>query len=619
MSWDVFLMQVPQNIVSPQDLPEDFLSELGPRATVLAALSKALPALDLNDPAWGVLRGGDYSIEFNMGDDDPMDRIMLHVRGSDAALEPIRRVCEATGWRALDLSTGLFIDFNQDPAAGLRQWRSFRDYVVARLRAEGKDVQLGVAVEGKRVGALAREKDSDTPAHELFDQALQEIDRDRPEEALALLQRTIDLAPNMVAAYAVRGEALSQLERYGEALADLTLAQQLAPGDAWVLAHRGSVLRHLGRYDEALADIHLALNIDPAYNWAVGIRADIYRRMGRPDEALAGFDAYLANGGDSGWGGAMRGDTLRQMGRYAEALDDLNRCLELDPYNAFALRVRGQTYRQLDRHEEALTDLSHAIEIDPNTGWAFAQRSMALRLSGHFPAALTDVDHSIALGYAPDWVYAERGEILRSLGRYGLALADLTRAVDSLPEDGWVRNARAMTYRALGQYGEALEDLNRILEGGVQGGSFFGSRAEVRLQLGQWEEAHADLDRALALRSDDWYTYLRAICLKKQGDILSAQTYLAQALDAASRTYEAQPGNHRNTFNLALYHLAAGNSDRAMALYEEVLALHASWLQIQAAMQDLLEYRALFPGDAGAVALRELMNQARMQHPERTE
>jgi hypothetical protein len=48
-----------------------------------------------------MLEGEDYSMELNIGKDDPCSTMMLHVRGGDGALEPIRRLCEATGWAAL--------------------------------------------------------------------------------------------------------------------------------------------------------------------------------------------------------------------------------------------------------------------------------------------------------------------------------------------------------------------------------------------------------------------------------------------------------------------------------------------------------------------------------------
>jgi hypothetical protein len=163
MSWDVILIDMPSGIVTIDDLPKDFSPELGPRTHVLSTIATMLPDLDLTDPAWGILDGDDFSIEFNIGDGDPITDIMLHVRGGDDAIHVIQHICEHTGWRAFDTSTGDLIDFAQDPTAGLRQWRAYRDRVVASLKAEGKKVITDAKVGRLRTDVikLARPKKKD--------------------------------------------------------------------------------------------------------------------------------------------------------------------------------------------------------------------------------------------------------------------------------------------------------------------------------------------------------------------------------------------------------------------------------------------------------------------------
>jgi hypothetical protein len=148
MSWDVILMRVPSDIVTIDDFPKDFSSELGPRSEVLPTLANILPELDLTDPAWGILDGEGFSIEFNIGDGDPIETIILHARGSDSAIKAIQQICEYTGWRAIDTGTGDLINFSKNPAAGLRQWRSYRDQTAASLRAEGKEVVTDAVIDG---------------------------------------------------------------------------------------------------------------------------------------------------------------------------------------------------------------------------------------------------------------------------------------------------------------------------------------------------------------------------------------------------------------------------------------------------------------------------------------
>ena len=154
MSWDVLIVNVPAHIKSDKDLPEDFESNLGSADDIRSLLESIFPDIDLSDPTWGVLEGADFSIEFSMGEKTPVDELMLHVRGSDAAIEPIRKVCEAGKWRALDLSDGEYLDFSGSPEEGLDSWREFRDQVVSQARASGAEVTIDEKVGGVQADAV---------------------------------------------------------------------------------------------------------------------------------------------------------------------------------------------------------------------------------------------------------------------------------------------------------------------------------------------------------------------------------------------------------------------------------------------------------------------------------
>jgi hypothetical protein len=132
MSWDVMLQHLPPGIRSLSEIPDDFQPPaLGKRADVIARLRAKLPAIDFSDPSWGRLDGDDYSIEFNSGDKDVVDGIMLHLRGSDSALAAVRAACEALGCYALDCSEGDIIRWDEsDAGSGFAAWRRFRNRVL---------------------------------------------------------------------------------------------------------------------------------------------------------------------------------------------------------------------------------------------------------------------------------------------------------------------------------------------------------------------------------------------------------------------------------------------------------------------------------------------------------
>jgi tetratricopeptide (TPR) repeat protein len=90
-----------------------------------------------------------------------------------------------------------------------------------------------------------------------------------------------------------RHETYRAMGRYDEALANLNRAIELDPEDARAIGSRGQTYRLMGRYDEALADFNRAIELDPDLGWAIANRGETFRAMGRYDEALADLNRAI--------------------------------------------------------------------------------------------------------------------------------------------------------------------------------------------------------------------------------------------------------------------------------------------------------------------------------------
>lgn len=131
MSWDVLVFHLREKPRSLEELQEDSLLPLGSAEQVRAAISAALRTVDWSDPAWGLYSGDGFSIEFSVGREDPVQSIMLHVRGGGDAIKDIMKVVVPSGWAALDCSTSEFLDPDDPSDAG---WVGFQEYRDKMLR-----------------------------------------------------------------------------------------------------------------------------------------------------------------------------------------------------------------------------------------------------------------------------------------------------------------------------------------------------------------------------------------------------------------------------------------------------------------------------------------------------
>ncbi|WP_411347600.1 hypothetical protein [Paenibacillus sp. WLX2291] len=135
MSWDVMILHITGEITDIEEITEDQVIPLGSKHTVIDRLRSLFPDGDFRDSAWGTLEREHYFIEFNIGSEEEIDSIMLHIRGDDDAIEVLRIINEETGWTLIDDGEGI-IDFADHPEKGFQKWQQYRDQVMKDMHED---------------------------------------------------------------------------------------------------------------------------------------------------------------------------------------------------------------------------------------------------------------------------------------------------------------------------------------------------------------------------------------------------------------------------------------------------------------------------------------------------
>jgi tetratricopeptide (TPR) repeat protein len=424
----------------------------------------------------------------------------------------------------------------------------------------------------------------------------------RYQEALQDFDRAIELDPKYAWAISSRGITYRLMKRYEAALQDFDRAIELDPKYAWAIASRAETYRLMERYEEALQDSDKAIELNPKYDRAIAMCGVIYDSMQRYKEALQYFDRAIELNPQSVEAIALRGFTYRSMKNYEEALQNLNRAIELNPKYIEVISERGETYRLMKRYEAALQDFDRAIELDPKYAWAIASRGQTYRAMKRFEAALQDFDRAIELDSNSSWKISGRGETYRLMKRFEAALQAFNRAIELDPKDAWAIASRGQTYRAMERFEEALQDFNQAVELDPKLDWAIRERGEVLLALKRYQESLADFDQAIELDSNnDWRYYDRALAYQALNQPDRAKADLDRAIQLAQQQYDENPENHGNTFNLALYHLAAGTIPQAWHFYRNALDRGAPLSIIQEAIRDLEDFLGVLPGHEWAI------------------
>jgi tetratricopeptide (TPR) repeat protein len=427
----------------------------------------------------------------------------------------------------------------------------------------------------------------------------------RYREALKDFNWAIELEPT-AQKFSKRGETYQALERHNEALRDFDRAIDLKPTH-WRFCDRGQFHQLMEHHEKALKDFDRAIELDGESYWALDSRAETYEILGRYEEALKDFDRAIEINNKYPWAIASRAGIYKSLERYEEALKDFDQVIELAPTN-WNFWKRGETYRLMRRYDEALKDFDRSIDLNSDLKQSFASRGETYRLMTCYEEALKDFDQAIELDSEYGWAIASRGETYQSLERYEEALKNFNRAIELDSEWAWAIAQRGETYRLMECYDKALKDFDHAIELDNEYAWAIEKRGCIYLQLNQPERALAGFDLAIELNPDDWYFYFRAIAHLKLNQPEYAEAEFQKAIAIAQAAYEKDPTDYQNTFNLALYHLAAAHPEESDRLYTINLTAPIEWLQM--AIDDLDDFLHLFPDHAQAQQVKQLLKGA---------
>jgi serine/threonine-protein kinase len=386
--------------------------------------------------------------------------------------------------------------------------------------------------------------DQGEDAELLMNQFLLLVADEAYDEALAVINQAIDLAPDNAEYYQQRSQLHSTLGAYSPALDDINRAIELDPEEMDHLVQRGINFREMGELDAALEDLNQAVFTvpeNPYYRAELGLT---YSEIGELTTAMDELNQAIEIDPNNNFSLGVRAEILLKMGDWPLALDDLNKAIEIDPNEVWYLDQLATIYAWLlGDFDQALGLFNQAIELEPNTGWRYNDRAIVNRELGNIDAALAD--HETAIQRNPDevWNYLNRAITYRDyIGDFGAALDDYDLALEIDPAHPDVRGERGYFFQyALGDYDSALAEYDRALESNPADADLFVRRAVLLREIGDIDGALADHQQAIMLNPEDSRSYLeRGITmLDLVGDPISALTDFDQAIEIFPENIDA--------------------------------------------------------------------------------
>jgi tetratricopeptide (TPR) repeat protein len=371
----------------------------------------------------------------------------------------------------------------------------------------------------------------------MYEEALRR-DGDRPE----MWPVRVNLAASMVRSGDVKDARLQmellmkQADSIGASSPEVV--KELRTAAALLAAREGNL-------PLARRELEAVLSADAAFAPAVNAGAALDAIEGQMDKASSSFRGLLGRSGGSAIDSLVRanlGQALWMSGRYDEAREHLLAAAEEFPENAVVRSALGEIALRKGDHAGAVRDLAAAVEICKGGASAAAKKPstrLELVLSG------------TTAPNAPDAPCAR--------ARRALAIAFVGSAGEKLGDGQGRREAHRLASEAiaLGLDGAALAQAHFL-------------RGTVELLDGQDARAKADLEKALASGlAESLKPTARnnlGVALYRMGAMAEAQLQFEQARAASPRTSPS-------VLNLAIAYHDAKEPEKALALYDEYVAL----------------------------------------------
>jgi serine/threonine protein kinase/tetratricopeptide (TPR) repeat protein len=292
------------------------------------------------------------------------------------------------------------------------------------------------------------------------------------QKALSAARQGQTLNDNLPEVHFTLGSLYTDTGRTAEAIAELQRALQLAPNSDEVLRRLGTAYLKAGRQTEAIAAYSKATEVNP-YLWSnYNSLGSAYFEVGENDRALAAYQhiTELEPRRAEGWEGV--GAVYFRLGRWSESISRFQNAIDLQPRANFYSNL-GTAYYFLGLFDKAATTFEKAASMAADDGDVRVNLADAYRWSGQKAKAAATYDQAISLAYKSIQVnpkdtdalgnlalcYAKKGDTKRALEFIGRA-----RAIDQ--KDNSLMYEEATVYTLAGRTNDAMASLEQALRNG---------------------------------------------------------------------------------------------------------------------------------------------------------
>lgn len=391
------------------------------------------------------------------------------------------------------------------------------------------------------------------------------------KDALAALEKTVELAPDDAQAQLQLGNAHLASGQLDLALPRFIRALEIAPGFAAALCGLGDALQAQGHLKEAAECYRGALELEPSMLMALCGRGDILLKQQQYQAAESCYRQALAMAPAAADIHRRLGDLQVAINRPEKALEYYSKALEIDGSNAAAHAGRGNVSFRLQHYLQAAGSYGAAIQINGAVAAYHHGHARCLHAMGQLAGAETAYRRAIALDASMAGPMLHYANMLRETRRVTQAIAIYQAALLLEPENADALNNLGMALQEDGQLEQALEAFRQVQVLLPSKAISYCNMASVLNAMGQSAGALENCQHAVKAEPGFAPAHLNL------GTFLMEQGRLAEAVTSLETAIQLAPRERKAYVNLGIAWDRLGRNEKAIACGQAALKIDPGW------------------------------------------
>ena len=226
------------------------------------------------------------------------------------------------------------------------------------------------------------------------------------KEAILTLTSAIQIMPDSLPLYDMRGTLYDAFLMYDEAIADYTVSIEKTNDNSFKahsLSNRGGTKAKIRNFESAYSDLILAIELDSTNLAALNNLATVCDEINKSDETLYYLEKVVSIDPDFVPAYVNLGFKHQQIGNHEKALQYFDKAIKMAPEEPLAYSNRSFSKLKTNDLKGAMSDINFSLKQMPQNSYAYKIRALIYIEQRKFTQACKDLKLAIEWGYTKQY------------------------------------------------------------------------------------------------------------------------------------------------------------------------------------------------------------------------